>query len=922
MSLRGEGAGASRKETEKSRARQGRRGERRGGAAAGGRGEERPGTGRRLPNGTRRPKVRFLQAMRRLATLCFLSLVSATWAQTPLNRPVPLLKAPAEDSAGAEAARFEAAERALEMGFPSIAEGLFQELAGEPKADRSRAVLGLASALLEEDRPAEAEQALEHQVGGRGSAWHLRAGLAAAQQRRFDGVRTALGQVKVEELAAGDRGWFYFLHGVAADAAGDLGKARENFEQAENAAGSEAAKARFALAREQARLRASAVNDNVLEDMRRNVERYQGRKIGYDYAKTYAAMLAATGRKNDAINVLQRQLMTTPAEEKGATDDFRLLLGLIAGGGEGAGRAALASLLANGSDPMKQRVALQALARDATTPAARVQLRADLDRLLAATPASRIVEDLLAFRAQLALTGKDYAQAEEDARTLLQRFPGSPLKVRALGVLTSAAWEQRRYRTAADLAGKAAAELPGGALRAQFNVLVAEAWFRAKDFRTAADAYAAALRETPDGAAAGDLMFQRLLAEIEGGRVAAAEKLLDELARQPAFTPEDRWQAEWNLARALQLGGKTATAYERVNRLLAAGAPAGALPEELRARMAWLQARLSLEAGAPARTLQLVDALAAGSVNLAPALKMEIGSTAALLKAEALFALQREPAALAQLQQVRSDFPKSDAAVYSYIVEADHYAKIDQTAEAQRLLTKLADDFPDNKTYAPLALYQAALQAERRGQDANYIEANKLIEQLVTRYPRSELVFYARLKQGDLLRKLNQFPQAQQVYETLVNNFSQHADALIAQLALAECHNAQAASDPGHAEAAATLFEHLRDRSDAPLDLRVEAGFNLGYTLMRRGQVARAQQVWWQDVVQAFLLDAGTAPQLGAKGRYWMARTLLELGGSFEQQAKLEEARNAWSLILQTKLPGEALARARLARFNGAEEKP
>ncbi|QYM79716.1 tetratricopeptide repeat protein [Horticoccus luteus] len=860
--------------------------------------------------------------MRRFATLCFLGLVSVTWAQTPLNRPVPLLTVAGEVSAGTEAERFEAAERALEMGFPSIAEGLFEELSVDARVDRQRARLGLASALLEEDRPAEAEKVLEGQQEGRGAAWHLRMGLAAAQQRHFDAARHALGEVKAEELTTDDRAWYSFLRGVVADAAGDLGKAREDFEQAEKMAGSDPAKAQFVLAREQARLRANVVNDNVLEETRRNMERYQGRKIGYDYAKTYAAMLEAAGRKNDAINVLQRQLLATPAEERGAQDDFRLLLGLVAGGAEGAGRTALASLVAHGSDPLKQRVALRVLARDATTAAARAQLQALLDRLIATPTAPAIIEDLLVFRAQLALTEKDYARAEEDARTLLQRFPGSPLKVRALGVLTSAAWEQRRYRTAADLAGKAAAELPAGALRAQFNVLVAEAWFRAKDFRTAADAYAAALRETPEGEAAGDLMFQRLLAEIEGGRLETAEKLLDEMARQPAFTPEERWQAEWNLARALQLHGETAAAYARVNRLLAAKAPTGVLSEELRAQMAWLQAKLSLEAGEPGRTLELVDALIASGGTLTPALQVEIGSTAVLLKAEALFALQREPAALEQLQKVRSDFPKSDAAVYSYIVEADHYAKLDNTVEAQQLLTKLADDFPGNKTYAPLALYQAALQAERRGQDANYIEANKLIEQLVTRYPRSDLVFYARLKQGDLLRKLNQFPQAQQVYESLVNNFSQHADVLIAQLALAECHNAQAANDPGHAEAAATLFEHLRDRGDAPLDLRVEAGFNLGYTLLRRGQVARAQQVWWQDVVQAFLLNANQAAELGAKGRYWMARTLLELGGSFEQQAKLEEARNAWSLILQSKLPGEALARARLAKFNPPEDKP
>ncbi len=264
-------------------------------------------------------------------------------------------------------------------------------------------------------------------------------------------------------------------------------------------------------------------------------------------------------------------------------------------------------------------------------------------------------------------------------------------------------------------------------------------------------------------------------------------------------------------------------------------------------------------------------------------------STGALLKGEANFELGRRGGrARDLLKKLRADFPRSDAAVYSYFDEAEHYAKQDNTVEAQKSLTKLADQFPEN-TYAPYALYQAALQAERRGQDANFAEANRLIEDLVKKYPASDLVFYARLKQGDLLRKLNQFPQAQQVYESLVNNYVNHKDVILAQLALAECHNAQSANDPAQAERAIILFEHLRDRVDAPVDVRVEAGFNLGNLYARRGDPDRAEEVWWKDVVHEFLVkDPAVAAQLGAKGRYWMARTLLELGTLFESQEKLE----------------------------------
>ena len=114
----------------------------------------------------------------------------------------------------------------------------------------------------------------------------------------------------------------------------------------------------------------------------------------------------------------------------------------------------------------------------------------------------------------------------------------------------------------------------------------------------------------------------------------------------------------------------------------------------------------------------------------------------------------------------------------------------------------------------------------------------------------------------------------------------------------------------------------MRDRIDAPLDARIEAGFNLGLIRSRRGELDKAQDIWWRDVVDTFLLKPENSTQLGAKGRYWLTRTLIELGGLYEQQEKFEQAKRAWSLILSAKLGyGEALAKARLARFNVADAK-
>jgi tetratricopeptide (TPR) repeat protein len=673
------------------------------------------------------------------------------------------------------------------------------------------------------------------------------------------------------------------------------------------------------------------VTEDQLESDQKIAASYQNQKIGYGFAREYAIALNALGRKAQAIEVLQGELKGLPSAERSETDHFRLLLGLIAGAGAGVGRHELFELLSSGSDPDRQRIALQLLVRSSQSGALRVELGERLDRLIAEPRQHPILESLLLCRAQLSLgeahlglneAASLYARAEDDAHTLLDRFPGSPLKAQAYSVLAGSAWEQHRYRTAADYAAKAGAELPPGPVRAEFSVLVAESWFRAGDYRSAADAYAAALRARPEGVRPAILMFQWVQSEIEAGAIPEAVRVMGELTRDPAFNAEERWEAEWNLARSLELRGETAVAYDRVSRLLAEPG-AGALRPDLRARMAWLQARLSFDAKKPEETLRLVDSLADLTVGLPAGLATDIASTGALLRAQAQFELGRDAAAEDTLGKLRSDFPRSESTVYSYIVQANRFAQQDKVTDAQRLLTKLADEFPDDTTYAPYALYQAALQAERLGTEKNLKEAYRLLESLVTnpRYASSELIFPARMREGDLLRELNQFPQAQQVYELLVNNPAYASDrpidpdVVLAQLALAECHEAQSAENSSHADSATRIFEDLTERVDASADVRVEAGYNLGKVISRTDP-ARAQAVWWNDVVNAFLVKPGGAEGLGPKGRWWVARTLLDAGILYERQGRIDDAKRAWQLWIDSGLPDAQSARDRLARFH------
>ncbi len=854
----------------------------------------------------------------------FLALAGPARAQgePALFAPVPL--APAPLSTGRLIVSEESARRALALGFAATAAAQAEQLVttAEPGGEtRDAAVLLLTAARLELGDTAGAARALGNHGPARPPRYRLRAGLIAAREGDLAKAQAELGALRVEALPADERAWYYFLQGQVAELNREPGRAGSAYDQALSAAASEWQRARLRLTRERLRLAQGKATDEQADELKKQAERYAGRSVGTDYAIQHAVALALLGRREPAAAYLQAQLASLAEDGLASSrDDVRLMIGMIAGPGAGAGRTALEQLLGGGADAMKQRMALYLLAEGAETTDARGRLRRLLDELLARAPAHVLTEELLLARAELALADQDRGAAEADAKALLARFPGSAQRARALTQLATVAWELRRFRTAADYAAQAAGATREAGARASLRLLAAEAAYRAEDYTTAAETYAAVIEAPPPGVSAAAVMFQAVMADVAGGRLGLAAEQIDRLAADPRFDAVTRWQAEWNLARGLQAARQGELALARVARLRLEP-DAEARPAELRGRLAWLEARLARESGRPEEALTLARAVPRQLAGLDAPLARDIAGLARLVAAEALFDLDRAEEAVAELQKLRSDMPGSDASLQSFLVEADIRASDGKLVESQRLLTQFADDYRDHEN-APFALFQAALNAERRGEDAFYREAYVLLEErLIREYPQHRLIFAARMKQGDLLRRLGEFAAAQQIYEVLVNQFAQHPDTgaiHLAQMALADSHRAQAAGDPSHFESAITIFERLRDLAGASIDLRAEAGYKLGDMLAQRDETEAL--AIWGALADALVLDRERAAELGASGRYWAGRMLVRMAGVLETRGRAEEARDWWRLVVERGLPGGALARARLG--GGASAAP
>ena len=856
-----------------------------------------------------------VMARRLLFILCLLALTAGGRAQSgtgepTLFAPVPLAPTPA--TTGALIVDEESARRALALGFATTAAAQAEDLlrrSAPGGAANDAAALLLATARMESGDLSGAERALAAHSDTRPPAYRLRAGLLAARQGRLPAAQAEAAALRPEYLAAEERPWFFFLQGMVAEAERDAVRAATAYDQALAVASSDWQRARLRLTRERLRLAQGEVSENQANALREQAERYAGRGVGADYAAQYAVALHLLGRRDAAVAYLQGQIGVLPEGLAGARDDLRLVLGLIAGPAQGPGRVALEQILTAGVDAGEQRVALQLLSEATDSADSRQRLRRILDELLAARPAHPLTEDLLVARAELALAGQDHARAEADARDLLARFPVSAQRARALTQLATVAWDLKRFRTAADYAAQAAGSADDAGARASLRLLSAEASYRAKDYTSAAETYAVAAETPPAGVAPAAVIFQGIMSRIEGGRLGEAADEIDRRASDPRFDDTARWQAEWNLARALQAAGRHEIARSRVARLRAEPG-ADSRPPALRARMAWLEARLAQEGGDPEAALGLARQVPAALPGVDEGLAREIAGQARLVEAEALFGLDRSEEAMQALGALRAAEANTEAALQSFLVEADYLASAGRLVEAQGLLVRFADEHRDHE-YAPDAIFLAALNAERRGEAAFFQDAYRLLEeQLVKRYPKSRLIFQARMKQGDLLRRLGDFAAAQQIYEDLVNNQSQHERILDAQMALADCHRAQAARDASHFESALTILERLRDLAGAPVDLRAEAGFKLGDMLAARDQAA-ALAAWW-PVVDSLLLKPQASAPLGAEGRYWLGSLLVRMAGVLEQAGKEDEAREAWRLVADRGLPGAALARARL----------
>ncbi len=813
---------------------------------------------------------------------------------------------------------------ALETGLASLAAKSFGQVLNELTEEDPRYIsirLKWVSALLARGSFQLAEKALSEGEVPNAPAWKLRQSmldLALGQRASASGRLQGLHE---NDFSEEDQPWFLYVRGVLQWDAGAQETGLVLMDRAVELAKLPVQRIQMELAAYQRRVFAGPVNLELIEALRKKVDSFQGQRSGFQFAQEFALALHKNGNKEEALAVLEKHLSLLPVDENIQRSQLLLLVGILSPEGGGRGFLALKELIRTSKDRRISLLGLHLLLKswpdDTTSKGDWINY---LSTLLSEVPEHPLRGEFLLLLAQAAFEQEKVELARQTADAFLQGFPQAENVPNALRLLAciSLSSQPPQYRTAAAFLSRIRDKLQDPADKLHLSVQLADCHFLAGDYEIAATLYANSAKQSSDEATRAILKYQHILALISNDRLDLAEDILGTLDPLSPDYSVYRWRAEWNLVSKMKSAGRIQEAFSRVRDLIKAGELQSKdhLPHALVMRLRWLEAHLALELGRPSEAsqysdnlLETLDAVPEGKFKESDHENLFAG--ALMLKARALLAQNDYEASEPVLAKLREDYSKTSFAQRSYLLEASFHYHRDDLVRAQQLNVKLADDYPDN-TMAPLALLEAAQFAEKRGSENFYKEALSLLERLTSQYPSHELVYYARLRQGHLFRKLNQFGNAQQIYANLLNQYPEHPELHLALLSNADCQLAQAGDDLVRFEVAIKLLERLFLQPDLPPDVSVEAGYKLAFAHRQIGKSPAAQEVLGSNLDRFLLNPEEKVPQLGARGRYWMSRSILELGNLLEEVSVLDEAKIVYGLIEEKNLPGRGLANSRI----------
>ena len=861
-------------------------------------------------------KVYYTSNMRSLAIVLILTLATCSSGQV---LEVPLIKTDASKVDITHFQDVEIAEVLLASGLPVLATEIYADILLNsdisPELER-RVRIGLVRSYLAQDEFESAKAQIrilpEDEADSSLELLNVLVSYGSGKAVDWKFLGEALKKINASALSPVEQFWYFLMEGLYAEEGEDLEAAERYLKAALSKAQNAYQRANLKAVLLRESLRGAALESSALKEIERDLKKSRG-AAAFTFAKQYALALWHSGKVDDALDWLDldKQLKRYGRGFSLAQrEELRLMRAMMLGESSTEGQLALAELIRSGGSVEVMEVALYLLSRQSEASVVFTEL---VNEILEQRQAHPLMGQMYYLRSQVALRRGELELAKADAEFLLEKFPGLIRILDAYFILAYAALrdESPQYRTAANflIQHRESLEEPDRIIK--LNILIGDCYYLNGDYANAAEFYDLALSEGPN--ALGSIFLRVVITSLRIGNLEDALRYIDSLPLGNSVSAEKRWQAEWNIAHALIKQQRAQDAIRRIRSLLASEETVSSM---LYLRMLWLEISLALELGearpdALAQVELLLDQHAQLD-NYTSEVKKQTDLLAAellLLKARVLYQRDESKQARETLGKLRGQYPASMAAQRSYIFQASELELLGNLEAAQAVMLELAEIYPQSPL-APQSIFEGALICERRGVDF-YVEAIQLYERLADRFPSDAFLYAARMRQGDLLRLLNDFAGAQMIYETLINSDPGNPQRPVAELARAQCMLALAKKNPAKLGQASSSLERLVDMPNLDLNFRVEAMFKWAFALKEHGFKDRALEVLAESVARN-LLDVKLASTLNASGRYWAGRTLLNLGEYLTNRGDFTEAKTVYRKLIAYNLPGRGLAQSRI----------
>lgn len=810
------------------------------------------------------------------------------------------------------------AKSAVEFGFASIATPLFEQLLEESEALDAEVVeearYHLVLSLLNQGNVSRARSHLDPELIGDSPRLALADLLLAyAEQVPTDELEQRLSTLAGVDFGA-DQVWLPVMRAVIAIRRGNLEQGRRIVDGALAEAATTFQRSWIELLIWREEIQSGEANESLLISLRSQIENAVNPLIASQLTQQYAIVLHALGRDSDAIRMIEQQLPLLGDANRDQRDRMLMLLAIISGRQSGRTQVAIDEILLNGRSERIRSMAFYHWL--ATLEFSDPSIRQTLQQLRDSRPNDPLRHEIAYALALSHFYSGNLNQSQVWTDSILESDASASLKMSALRVLIAVCWSQNppQYRLAAEHLLRLRRLTQVDADRFRQTLLIADSYYLNGDFENAIPYYRGLLDENLSPRMRNELLYKITDSMLKLGNVDGARPILDRFHDEQPALSELIWGSEWNFNLHLVKVDRLDEAIVRMEQLrdrIQSVAGEG-WSQMARLRVGWLLGFLNFQKQDYAEANRAIE-LALNSYESLPVQTREplsvLGDELMLLSARCHFADEQSEAAEALIEQIR-ERGNSTTSAASYIVEARFHLSQGENLEAQRALTELADRYPDSE-YAPVALYEAAISMEMRLSENSDQEAITLYDRISTQFPDHPLNFIAKLRQGDLLRKSNQFALAISFYENVLQDYRDDPRLYLVEMAMGESYLAMGSTRADYTDQASRIFERIFDRTHLPIELRIEAGAKAATALEKVGRGFRAQDILWR-VVSLVTLDSGSSQNMGASGKYWLSRALLQLADYLIANDAAHELDRLTELADSLRIPGANLIRNKL----------